>query len=72
MEIGDFNVVFPSQTMEKLCLENIALKNRQNTLIAFAAGSVIIALIVYVQYVQIKEEMKKNESLKRYRCKTAQ
>jgi hypothetical protein len=61
MEIGKFKIVDHSQTLEKLGLENTALKNRQNTLITLAAGSVIIALIVFVQYLQMKEELKKNE-----------
>jgi hypothetical protein len=61
MEIGEYKLVNPSKTLEGLQLENSALKNRQNTLIAFAVGSAIIALIVYARYLQMKEELKKKD-----------
>jgi hypothetical protein len=61
MEIGQYSVVNHSQTLKGLELENATLKNRQNKLITIAVGSAIIAVVVYLQYLQIKEELKKNE-----------
>jgi hypothetical protein len=61
MEIGEFKMVEPSITLDGLELENTALKNNQNTLIAIAVGTVVIGLFLYARYLKVKEQLKKNE-----------
>jgi hypothetical protein len=61
MEIGQFKIVEPSITLDGLELENTALKNNQNTLIAIAVGTVVIGLFLYARYLKLKEQLKKNE-----------
>ena len=61
MEKTDCKAVNSSQTSKEQELENIALKNRQNTLVTIASGSVIVALIVYDQILKMKKELKENE-----------
>ena len=61
MEIGQFKIVEPSITLDGLELENTALKNNQNTLIAIAVGTVVIGLFLYARYLKVKEQLKKNE-----------
>lgn len=61
MDVDQFDIVFPSQTLDRLKLENTKLQQRQTKLLSIAAGSVILALIAYLHYLQIKKELKKNE-----------
>jgi len=61
MDVDQFDIVFPSQTLDRLKLENTKLQQRQTKLLTIAAGSAILALIAYLHYLQIKKELKKNE-----------
>lgn len=61
MEIGEFKMVEPSITLDGLELENTALKNSKNTLIAITVGTAVISLFFYARYLKIKEELKRNE-----------
>jgi hypothetical protein len=61
MEIGEFKMVEPSITLDGLELENTSLKNSKNTLTAIAVVTVVIGLFVYARYLQVKEQLKKNE-----------
>ena len=61
MEIGQYKIISPSKTLDGLDIENKVLKNNQNTLIAIAVGTAVIGLFVYARYLQVKEQLKKNE-----------
>ena len=59
--MGQYKIIYPSRTLDGLDIENKALKNNQSTLIAISVGTAVIGLFLYARYLQIKEELKKNE-----------
>ncbi len=61
MEMGQYKIIYPSKTLDGLGVENKVLKNNQNTLIAITVVTAVIGLFLYARYLQVKEELKKNE-----------
>ncbi len=59
--MGQFKIIAPSVSMDKLLLENAGLKTREVNLTRIAVGSVIISVILLACYIHFKEQQKKKE-----------